>query len=107
MGVTLRKEGDKFPNAHNLPIVIADLRANITYAIVIGFVLSSVLGIAAALTPTTSKAWGWTPAISRLFVHLGLTLLMVLLVFGPPSITSPDGANFARSRLLIATGRWP
>lgn len=81
MGVTLRKEGEKFPNAHNLPIAIADLRANITYAIAVGFALSSILGVAAAVTSGTALAWGWTPAVVWLFVHLGLTLLMVLRRF--------------------------
>ncbi|MDA2893408.1 hypothetical protein PDG61_21010 [Mycolicibacterium sp. BiH015] len=81
MGVTLRKEGDKFPNAHNLPVAIADLRANITYAIIVGFVLSVTLGIAAGVSTSAALAWGWTPAIVWLFIHLGLTLLMVLRRF--------------------------
>lgn len=81
MGVTLRKEGEKFPNAHNLPVAIADLRANITYAIGIGFILSSTLGVAAAVSSTAALAWGWTAPIAWLFEHLALTLLMVLRRF--------------------------
>ena|ERR1700694_3393049 len=81
MGVTLRKEGEKFPNAHNLPVAIADLRANITYAIFIGFILSVTLGVAAGVSTSPTLAWGWTPPIAWLFIHLGLTLLMVLRRF--------------------------
>ncbi|OKH72904.1 hypothetical protein EB72_19800 [Mycobacterium sp. SWH-M1] len=81
MGVTLRKEGDKFPNAHNLPRAISDLRANATYAIVVGFILSLTLGVASAVSKTPVLAWGWTPPVVWLVVHLVLTLLMILRRF--------------------------
>ncbi|QKY80035.1 hypothetical protein SEA_DOGGS_34 [Gordonia phage Doggs] len=81
-GVTLRKEGEKFPNAHQLPRVVADLRSNITYATVVGIVLSMTLVIAAAVgDPKSDVYWLWTIPIVWLFAHLGLTLLMVLRRF--------------------------
>lgn len=81
MGVTLRKDGGQFPNAHNLPQTISDLRANITYAIVIGLLLSVALVIASATSGTAGLPWLWTPLIVWLFIHLGQTLMMVLRRF--------------------------
>jgi hypothetical protein len=82
MGVTIRKEGDKFPNAHSLPMVIADLRANITYAVVAALILSMTLVVTAAVgDPNSDIFWLWTIPVLWLFIHLGLTLLMVLRRF--------------------------
>lgn len=52
-GVALRKDGSVLTSAHDLKRLIADLRANITYAAVTAFVLALALVIAAALTPAT------------------------------------------------------
>lgn len=78
-GVTLRKDGHLFGNAHDLKGVVSDLRANVTYALVIALLLDVVLITGAAVTdPTMGLAWGWTPAIVWLFLHLGLTLFTIL-----------------------------
>lgn len=82
IGVTLRKDGDHFRSAHGLPMTISDLRANITYAIFVAIILDVALVVAAAVTdPNCGLAWAWTPVIVWLFMHLGLTLLMVLKRF--------------------------
>ncbi len=81
-GIALRKDGSVLTNAHDLKRLVADLRANITYAAVVAIALAMVLVVAAALTPPTrGLAWGWTPLILWLFLHLGLTLLTILARF--------------------------
>lgn len=81
-GITLRKDGSGLGSAHDLRRVVADLRANVTYAAVVAITLAMVLVVAAALTPPTrGLAWGWTPVILWLFLHLGLTLLTILARF--------------------------
>lgn len=90
MGVTLRKDGAAISSAHDLRRVIADLRANITYAAAVGIALSLVIVLGAVTTPsgtTTSPPtsaglpWGWAPLVTWLFVHLGLNLLTILRRF--------------------------
>lgn len=81
-GLALRRDGAVLASAHDTKRVIADLRANITYAAVVAITLAVVLVVAASLTPATEGlAWGWTPVITWLFVHLGLTLLTILSRF--------------------------
>jgi hypothetical protein len=78
-GITLRKDGGSLANAHDLQRVIADIRANVTYAAVTAMILASLLVVAAAVTPTNkSLHWAWTPVFVWLAVHLGLTLLTIL-----------------------------
>lgn len=91
MGVTLRKDGAAISSAHDLRRVIADLRANITYAAVVGITLSLVIVGAAVTTAPASAvttppstgglAWWWAPPLVWLFVHLGLSLLTILRRF--------------------------
>lgn len=81
-GVALRKDRAQLSSAHQVQEVVADLRANVTYAILVAVSLSIVLVTAAALTPSShGLAWGWTPVIVWLFVHLGLTMLTILRGF--------------------------
>jgi hypothetical protein len=81
-GLALRKDGNSLASAHDVKRVIADLRANVTYAALVAITLAMVLVVAAALTPSTKGlAWGWTPALVWLFLHLGLNLLTILARF--------------------------
>lgn len=78
-GITLRKDGSSLTSAHDVKRIIADLRANITYAAVTAFALALTLVVAAALTPAAEAlAWGWGPPVTWLFLHLGLTLMTIL-----------------------------
>lgn len=84
-GIAVRKESAIFEHAHDLKLVISDLRANVTYAAVVSVCLSLLLAVAAAVTPPPSSSdpvgglsWWWTPICIWLFAHLGLTMLMVL-----------------------------
>lgn len=81
-GLALRKDGKALANAHDTGRVVADVRANTTYAAVVAIVLAMTLVVGAALTPPVhGLAWGWTPALAFLFVHLALTLLTILARF--------------------------
>lgn len=78
-GITLRKDGEHFRSAHDLPLLIADLRASITWAILVSMSLTVVLVVAASTTPSNEAAcWGWTVASAWLFSHLAITVLGVL-----------------------------
>jgi hypothetical protein len=78
-GVTLRKDGAAISNAHGLRQLISDIRANTTWAILMGFALAAALIVAAATTgPHDDTPWGFTPLVVWLFVHLGLTLMTIL-----------------------------
>lgn len=84
-GIAVRKDSAVFEHAHDLKLVISDLRANVTYAAVVAVCLSLLLAVAAAVTPPPSTtdpigglSWWWTPLCIWLFTHLGLTMLMVL-----------------------------
>lgn len=81
-GLALRKDGQVLANAHDIRRVVADVRANTTYAAVVAITLAMTLVAAAALTPPAhGLGWGWTPALVFLFVHLVLTLLTILARF--------------------------
>lgn len=88
-GVTLRRDSSTIANAHGLRELVSDLRANTTYAIVVGFALAAVLVVAAATTAPPSSvtgsdgmvAWQFTPVVTWLFAHLALTLMTVLRRF--------------------------
>lgn len=81
-GVTLRKDGTALANAHGLRELVADLRANTTWAIVVGFSLALILVVAAASTsPQEQTPWGFTPIVVWLAAHLTLTLLTILRRF--------------------------
>ncbi len=81
-GLALRKDAKVLANAHNTRRVVADVRANTTYAAVVAIILAMTLVVAAALTPPShGLAWGWTPVLVFLFVHLALTLLTILARF--------------------------
>jgi hypothetical protein len=78
-GLALRKDAKALANAHDTARVIADARANTTYAAVVAVVLAMTLVVAAALTPPVEGlAWGWAPVLVFLFSHLALTLLTIL-----------------------------
>ncbi|WP_074698580.1 hypothetical protein [Arthrobacter crystallopoietes] len=84
-GIAVRKDSAIFEHAHDLKLVISDLRANVTYAAVVAVCLSLLLAIAAAITsppstvdPVGGLSWWWTPICIWFFTHLGLTLLMIL-----------------------------
>jgi len=82
LGVTLRKDGAAIASAHDLRQVVGDLRANVTYSIIVGVTLAGSLVVAAATTPANQATpWGYTPAVVGLFVHLALNLLAVLRRF--------------------------
>lgn len=62
--------------------MVADVCANATYAAVVAIILAMTLVVGAALTPPVhGLAWGWTPVLVFLFVHLALTLLTILARF--------------------------
>jgi len=84
--ITLRKDGAALKNAHGLDVVIADLRATVTYSIVVAGLLVILLSIASATgipdphTPSAAPrvGWGWTPAFVWLAVHLILNVGKIL-----------------------------
>lgn len=103
LAVTLRKDGVAIGNAHGLGTVISDLRATISYTIVVAVALVLLLAIATGFmapgvsvaptiptpAPTTAPApasavgesvlhWGWTPALAWLALHLVLNVLKIL-----------------------------
>ncbi|GAB3617402.1 hypothetical protein GCM10027416_19590 [Okibacterium endophyticum] len=103
LAVTLRKDGGAIGNAHGLGTVISDLRATISYTIVVAVALVVLLAVATGFmapdvsvtptistpTPTTAPApaatagdsvlhWGWTPALAWLALHLVLNVLKIL-----------------------------
>lgn len=81
-GLALRKDGALLASAHDTRRVVADVRANATYAATVALALAGALVVAAALTPSAQGlAWGWTPLLVFLFAHLGLTLLTILSRF--------------------------
>jgi hypothetical protein len=97
--VTVRKDGDSLANAHNLSDVVSDLRATITYTILVAVSLVVLLAVCAGLLitpaapavlplplPWTSPSapasaflpWPWTVPLAWLGVHLILNLLKIL-----------------------------
>lgn len=84
--ITLRKDGAAIRSAHGLDVVIADLRATVTYSIVVAGFLVILLSIASATgipdphLPSSAPrvAWGWTPAFVWLAVHLILNVGKIL-----------------------------
>lgn len=81
-GLAVRKDAKALTNAHDTRRVVADVRANATYAAVVAIILAMTLVVGAALTPPVhGLAWGWTPLLVFLFVHLALTLLTILARF--------------------------
>lgn len=102
LAVTLRKDGSAIKNAHGLGTVVADLRATISYTIVVAVALVILLAVATgfmspgdAIAPVTSPTpvpspapavvavtpvlhWAWTPALAWLAVHLVLNVLKIL-----------------------------
>lgn len=103
LAVTLRKDGAAIGNAHDLRTVITDLRATISYTIIVAVALVVLLAVAtgfmtsgeviapASPTPTPSAIstpadaagtsmlqWGWTPVLAWLAVHLVLNVLKIL-----------------------------
>lgn len=103
LAVTLRKDGAAIGNAHGLGTVISDLRATISYTIVVAVALVVLLAVAAGFVdpgaavispsptpaPTTGQTpvatagepvlhWGWTPALAWLALHLVLNVLKIL-----------------------------
>jgi len=87
LAVTLRKDGDAIASAHDLPGLIEDMRAAITYTIVVAVLLVGILALATILLATTTpgplsgQGWLWTPAIVWLGAHLALNLFKVLARF--------------------------
>jgi len=80
--ITLRKDGQALANAHDLRRLVGDLRANITYAAFVDIVLALILVLAASITPPGKEtAWEFTPIVVGLFLHLALTLLVILRRF--------------------------
>jgi len=80
--ITLRKDGQALASAHDLRQLVGDLRANITYAAFVDIVLALILVLAASITPPGAEtAWGFTPVVVGMFLHLALTLLTILRRF--------------------------
>jgi hypothetical protein len=78
-GLSLRKDAAAFASAHDVRRTIADLRANVTYTVIVAISLALLLVVAAASNnPAKGLPWGWTPFIAGLFLHLGLNLLTIL-----------------------------
>lgn len=87
LAVTLRKDGATISSAHGLGTVVADLRATISYTIVVAVVLVVALAVATGfMTPSNPKMpssslvlpWGWTPILAWLACHLILNVLKIL-----------------------------
>mgnify|MGYP001110282681 CR=1 FL=1 len=105
LAVTLRKDSAAIGNAHGLSTVISDLRATISYTIVVAVALVLLLAIAVGFmapdmanalaspnpAPTTAPTpvpdatvsvsvlhWGWTPALAWLALHLVLNVMKIL-----------------------------
>ena len=84
--ITLRKDGAAIKSAHGLDVVIADLRATVTYSIVVAGFLVILLSVASATgvpdphMPSSAPrvGWGWTPALVWLAVHLLLNVGKIL-----------------------------
>lgn len=104
LAVTVRKDTPTFANAHGLGTVISDLRATISYTIVVAVALVVLLAMATAFTtsaapivsvpPTPSPnsqspievdmgtfevpLWWWSPPLTWLALHLILNVLKIL-----------------------------
>ena len=103
LALTLRKDGTAIRNAHGLATVISDLRATISYTIIVAVALVVLLAVAtgfmtsgqaftpptpiptpsatpapAAVAGTSVLPWEWTPALAWLAVHLVLNVLKIL-----------------------------
>lgn len=109
LAVTIRKDGSAIENAHGLSMIVRDLRAIITYSIVVAVILVILLAVAtqfstvpAASTPAITATpgpsqtaapapvvpeglpglfWIWTPFLVWFAVHLVLNILSVLTRF--------------------------
>ncbi|WP_156464590.1 hypothetical protein [Aeromicrobium sp. Root495] len=80
VGVSLKNAGGK--KASTTLATIKDLRANITWAILVAFALIATLVLITLLDdPANGTAWGWSPVVVALAYHLLLTLLTVLARF--------------------------
>lgn len=78
-GVTLRADGDKITNAHGLRDLVGDLRANITYAAVVGMFLTVTLVVTSVTAGKDGAvSWAYSPVAAFLILHLGLMLMTVL-----------------------------
>lgn len=81
-GVSIQRDRGSRANATAVLRVIADLRANVTYAIVIAFALAVALLLAASFDDLSNGvSASWAPIAVWLFVHLGLSLGLVLKRF--------------------------
>lgn len=87
LAVTLRKDKDVFRSAHGLGTVVDDLRATISYTIVVAILLVVALSVASGfLVSSNSKVlgspqilpWGWTPVLAWLTTHLMLNVFKIL-----------------------------
>jgi len=82
MAVTIRKDGDAIGTAHDLKATVADLRANISYGVLVGFILAISLVVASVTAdPTRQLHWSWTPWLSFLFIHMIAVLFTILRRF--------------------------
>lgn len=80
--IALKKDGPLLENAHGVGNIISDLRATVTYTVLVALVVVLVLMMGAvASSPTGGLPWGWTPFVVWLFVHLGLNMLSILQSF--------------------------
>ena len=79
-GLALRKDGNVLRNAHQVERVIADLRSNVTYSACVALLLAVVLVAAAATHTNAGKglAWGGTPLMIFLGLHLVINLTVIL-----------------------------
>jgi len=84
LAVTLRKDSESIASAHDLPALVEDMRATITYTIVVAITLVAALTLASVLLTTTTPGpltgygWAWTPILVWGGTHLGLNLMKVL-----------------------------
>lgn len=90
--ITLRKDEKALQNAHGLAEIIKDLRAIVTYTILVALALVITLALGAAFTEPLDPdpkvlnspqvvSWWWTPVYVWLAIHMLLNLGDVLVRF--------------------------